>query len=82
MIRAMNMEAQHRKDPARRHQQLLESAAMIAGRDGIASLSLNAVAREAGVSKGGLLHHFPNKQALILRCSPVCWPLWKRPSRG
>ena len=33
MIRAMNMEAQHRKkDPARRHQQLLESAAMIAGR--------------------------------------------------
>ncbi len=37
---------------------------MIAGRDGIAALSLNAVAREAGV-KGGLLHHFPNKQALI-----------------
>ena len=66
MIRAMNMEAQHRKkDPVRLHKQLLESAATIAGRDGIASLSLNAVAREAGVSKGGLLHHFPNKQALI-----------------
>ena len=66
MIRAMNMEAQHRKkDPVRLHQQLLESAAMIAGRDGIAALSLNAVAREAGVSKGGLIHHFPNKQALI-----------------
>ncbi len=60
------MEAQHRKkDPVRLHRQLLESAAMIAGRDGIAALSLNAVAREAGVSKGGLLHHFPNKQALI-----------------
>ncbi len=44
---------------------MLESAATIAGRDGIASLSLNAVAYEAGVSKGGLLHHFPNKQALI-----------------
>lgn len=66
MIRAMNMEAQHRKkDPVRLYKQLLESAATIAGRDGIASLSLNAVAREAGVSKGGLLHHFPNKQALI-----------------
>lgn len=66
MIPAMNMEAQHRKkDPVRLHRQLLESAAMIAGRDGIAALSLNAVAREAGVSKGGLLHHFPNKQALI-----------------
>lgn len=66
MIRGMNTETQHRKkDPARLYEQLLESAAMIAGRDGIASLSLNAVAREAGVSKGGLLHHFPNKQALI-----------------
>lgn len=66
MIRAMNTEAQHRKkDPVRLYKQLLESAATIAGRDGIAALSLNAVAREAGVSKGGLLHHFPNKQALI-----------------
>ena len=44
MIRAMNMEAQHRKkDPVRLHKQLLESAATIAGRDGIASLSLNAI---------------------------------------
>ncbi|MEG1212752.1 MAG: TetR/AcrR family transcriptional regulator [Leclercia sp.] len=62
----MNSKVPHRKkDPARLHQLLLESAATIAGRDGIASLSLNAVAREAGVSKGGLLHHFPSKQALI-----------------
>ncbi|SXJ10507.1 TetR/AcrR family transcriptional regulator [Klebsiella pneumoniae] len=89
MIPAMNMEAQHRKkDPVRLHRQLLESAAMIAGRDGIAALSLNAVAREAGVSKGGLLHHFPNKQALIFALfarllampdEPVlrkCWRDW------
>lgn len=33
--------------------------------EGIASLSLNAVAKEAGVSKGGLLHHFPGKIELI-----------------
>ncbi|MFV0264370.1 MAG: TetR family transcriptional regulator, partial [Kluyvera sp.] len=53
MISSMKTEAQHRKkDPVRLHRQLLESAAMIAGRDGIAALSLNAVAREAGVSKG------------------------------
>ncbi len=66
MLLPMNTETQHRKkDPIRLYQQLLESAAMIAGRDGIAALSLNAVAREAGVSKGGVLHHFPNKQALI-----------------
>lgn len=62
----MSIETQHRKkDPVRLYRQLLESAATIAGRDGIAALSLNAVAFEAGVSKGGLLHHFPNKQALI-----------------
>ena len=62
----MNREIQYRKkDPARLHQQLLESAAMIAGRDGIDALSLNAVTHEAGANKGGLLHHFPNKQALI-----------------
>lgn len=28
--------------------------------------TLDAVARRAGVSKGGLLYHFPNKEALIL----------------
>ena len=72
------MEQHRKKDPVRLHRQLLESAAMIAGRDGIAALSLNAVAREAGVSKGGLLHHFPNKQALIFACSPGCWRSWKR----
>lgn len=27
--------------------------------------TLDAVAKEAGVSKGGLLYHFPNKEALI-----------------
>ena len=46
MIRAMNMEAQHRKkDPVRLHKQLLESAATIAGRDGIASLFFALFAR-------------------------------------
>ncbi len=28
-------------------------------------MTLEAVAREAGVSKGGLLYHFPSKEALI-----------------
>lgn len=32
---------------------------------GVHGLTLDAVARIAGVSKGGLLHHFPNKQRLI-----------------
>lgn len=66
MIPIMNMEAQHRKkDPINLHRRLLDSAVMIAAQEGITALSLSAVAHKAGVSKGGLLHHFPNKQALI-----------------
>jgi AcrR family transcriptional regulator len=34
-------------------------------RDGVLALTLEAVAREARLSKGGLLYHFPNKDALI-----------------
>jgi AcrR family transcriptional regulator len=33
--------------------------------EGLGGLTLEAVAREAGVSKGGLLYHFPTKEALI-----------------
>lgn len=32
---------------------------------GIGGLTLDAVAHEAGVSKGGLLHHFPTKERLL-----------------
>jgi len=32
---------------------------------GAANMTLNAVAKEAKVSKGGLLYHFPSKEALI-----------------
>lgn len=33
---------------------------------GVERLTLEAVAREAGVSKGGLLYHFPSKEALVI----------------
>ncbi|NLX13192.1 MAG: TetR/AcrR family transcriptional regulator [Phycisphaerales bacterium] len=44
---------------------LLDAAEQIAARDGVSTLTLEAVAHEAGVSKGGLLYHFPAKSALI-----------------
>jgi AcrR family transcriptional regulator len=44
---------------------LLDAAEAVIVRDGIASLTLDAVAAHAGVSKGGLLHHFPNKDRLV-----------------
>lgn len=44
---------------------LLESAARVVKEDGAAHLTLDRVAKEAGVSKGGLLYHFPTKDALV-----------------
>jgi AcrR family transcriptional regulator len=44
---------------------LLDAAEAVVVRQGIASLTLDAVAAEAGLSKGGLLHHFPTKDRLV-----------------
>ena len=44
---------------------MLESSAHLLIERGLANVSLEAVARHAGVSKGGLLHHFPSRQALL-----------------
>lgn len=43
---------------------LLDAAGRVLQTQG-AALSLDAVAREAGVSKGGLLHHYPSREALL-----------------
>jgi AcrR family transcriptional regulator len=44
---------------------ILSAAARIVIQRGAARMTLDAVAKEAGVSKGGLLYHFPSKDALI-----------------
>lgn len=44
---------------------LLDAAEAVVGRQGIASLTLDAVAAEVGMSKGGVLHHFPTKDRLV-----------------
>ncbi|NGP45277.1 TetR/AcrR family transcriptional regulator [Bacillaceae bacterium SIJ1] len=46
-------------------EQLLEAASRVIVQQGLDQLTLDAVALEAGVSKGGLLYHFPSKDALI-----------------
>lgn len=45
---------------------LLSAATVVIHRDGVNHLTLDAVAREAGVSKGGLLYHYPSKHHLIV----------------
>ncbi len=44
---------------------LLDAAEQVVSRDGVRGLTLEAVANQANVSKGGLLYHFPTKSALI-----------------
>lgn len=44
---------------------ILDAAEAIVRRAGVAALTLEAAAREAGVSKGGLLYHFASKEALL-----------------
>jgi len=44
---------------------LLDAAAAVVRRDGARALTLDAVAAEAGVSKGGLLYHFKTKRELL-----------------
>ena len=44
---------------------ILDTALAVADRVGAAHLTLDAVAAEAGVSKGGLLYHFASKELLL-----------------
>ncbi|WP_028921858.1 TetR/AcrR family transcriptional regulator [Pseudonocardia acaciae] len=45
---------------------ILDAALRLAERGGIGSLTLDSAAREAGVSKGGLIYHFASKEQLML----------------
>src|SRR5258707_15265358 len=46
-------------------ERILAAAMAVAKESGAGRLSLDAIAKRAGVSKGGLLYHFPKKDALM-----------------
>jgi AcrR family transcriptional regulator len=46
-------------------QDIIKSATKLLLEEGVTKLTLDAVAKKAGVSKGGLLYHFPGKDDLI-----------------
>jgi len=46
-------------------ERILDAAELLVAGQGASNLTLDAVAQAAGVSKGGLLYHFPNKEALL-----------------
>ncbi len=45
---------------------ILQSVARIVSEEGADALTIDEVAKSAAVSKGGVLHHFPSKEALLL----------------
>jgi AcrR family transcriptional regulator len=47
------------------HDGILDAAQVVVLEVGAAHMTLDAVATKAGVSKGGLLYHFPTKEALL-----------------
>nr|WP_276599264.1 TetR/AcrR family transcriptional regulator [Nannocystis sp. SCPEA4] len=62
--RPVSLANQRKKEPDVVRQKLLDCAAQILVDRGLANLTVQAVAEAAGVTKGGLLHHFASKQKL------------------
>lgn len=61
----MSRAHRRKKNPKRVRADLIESAKNLAKQNGLENVGLEAVAAEAGVTKGGLLHHFSNKGMLV-----------------
>jgi len=53
-----------RRDPVKTREKLLLSAFQQIHEHGFQAVSLDAILRDTGVTKGALYHHFPNKSAL------------------
>lgn len=54
-----------RKQPDLVRATILAEAGALAARIGVQALTVQAVAEAAGVTKGGLLHHFPSKDLMV-----------------
>jgi AcrR family transcriptional regulator len=54
-----------RRRPRNARADILDAAQRVVARDGAARLTIEAVAREVGLTKGGVLYNFPSKAALL-----------------
>ena len=61
----MTLAHRRKKNPDQVRLNIIESAINLALGQGLPAISLETVAAAAGITKGGLFHHFPNKQVLI-----------------
>lgn len=56
---------QRKKDPERVKKSIIENAMYLAAERGVNGISIQTVATRSGITKGGVFHHFANKQILI-----------------
>lgn len=61
-----------KRDPKSSRHDILAAAVHVIVRDGIQSLTIDAVAAEASLSKGGVLYHFASKDALVREMLAYC----------
>lgn len=50
--------------PSNRHR-ILEAAIQVIHRDGVTGVTFDSVAAEARVTRGGMMYHFPSREALL-----------------
>ena len=53
------------RDGTATKRRILDASGRVVLRDGVGHLTLEAAAAEAGLSKGGVLYHFPTRDALV-----------------
>lgn len=56
---------QRKKDPERIKQLILDNAIQLTAENGVQAMSIQSVATMTGITKGGVFHHFANKQILV-----------------
>lgn len=57
---------------------ILESAARVVERSGVTAVTLESVAAEAGLTKGGLMYHFKTRDALLSAIHTHLAEAWER----
>lgn len=65
--------ARRQRRRERTREDILAAARVVLLRDGIATMTLDAVAREAGMSKTGLYYYFASKEALVFELMFSIW---------
>ena len=68
----MSLAHKRSKQPQQVRKNLIESTTKVAIQRGVNAVTIQSIADEAGVTKGGLLHHFPDKISLIEATFEYC----------